>query len=64
MFRNPWTTLYDACLANELPKDMTLDQLIEMGTNFCNDLKIHRTAEKEFVFPHLGQRMPEFTEKA
>ncbi|EEH17189.1 hypothetical protein PABG_07276 [Paracoccidioides brasiliensis Pb03] len=34
-----------------------------MGTNFCNDLGIHRTVEKEIVFPHLGQRMPEFTEK-
>ncbi|KLJ06060.1 hypothetical protein EMPG_10504 [Blastomyces silverae] len=59
-FREIWGTLYDVCVANELPKDVPVEQFIETGTNFCNNLHIHHEVEEKLVFPYLGQRMPAF----
>ncbi|EEH07733.1 conserved hypothetical protein [Histoplasma capsulatum var. duboisii H88] len=62
-FRVSWTKLYDACVANELPKDMSLEQFIQLGTEFCNNLEIHHSLEEAWVFPILGQRMPAFKDE-
>ncbi|OJD18402.1 hypothetical protein AJ78_01582 [Emergomyces pasteurianus Ep9510] len=59
-FRQIWETLYEACVANKLPEDTSVEQFIEMGMNFCNNLQIHHDIEEKLVFPYLGQRMPAF----
>ncbi|PGH08897.1 hypothetical protein GX51_00954 [Blastomyces parvus] len=59
-FRETWATLYDACAAHELPKDVSVEQFIEMGMDFCKNLTIHHDIEEKVVFPFLGQRMPAF----
>ncbi|OJD14227.1 hypothetical protein AJ78_05413 [Emergomyces pasteurianus Ep9510] len=62
-FRNTWTTIYDACVSNELPKAMSLDQLIETGKSFCNDLRAHHDLEEQMIFPYFSERMPAFGDK-
>ncbi|OAX78225.1 hypothetical protein ACJ72_07471 [Emergomyces africanus] len=62
-FRNTWTTLYDACVANELPNDISQERLIEIGKTFCIDLQVHHDFEEQAIFPYFAQRMPEFRDE-
>ncbi|KAK2803921.1 hypothetical protein FQN51_002807 [Onygenales sp. PD_10] len=59
-FRRTWKTLYDACLTNKRPRNLTLSQFLRLGLNFCSSLETHHSIEERFIFPHLAKRMPAF----
>ncbi|KAL2821546.1 hypothetical protein BJX63DRAFT_378501 [Aspergillus granulosus] len=62
-FRHSWNTLWDACIANKRPSNMTLKQFINLGLQFAHNLEVHHSIEENYVFPFLARRMPEFQTK-
>ncbi|PMD28390.1 hypothetical protein NA56DRAFT_553967, partial [Hyaloscypha hepaticicola] len=59
-FRQSWTMLYNACLNNKRPSNLSLKQFISTGLQFCSHLSTHHAIEEQHIFPLLAQKMPEF----
>ncbi|KAI9721956.1 MAG: hypothetical protein M1812_001914 [Candelaria pacifica] len=62
-FRQTWTTLYNACMNNKRPSNLSLRQFLGLGLDFCHHLHIHHTIEEEHIFPVLAKKMPAFREE-
>jgi hemerythrin-like domain-containing protein len=59
-FRQTWQMLYNACLNNKRPANLSLKQFISTGLQFCSHLSTHHAIEEQHIFPLLAQKMPEF----
>ncbi|PMD43322.1 hypothetical protein L207DRAFT_388044, partial [Hyaloscypha variabilis F] len=59
-FRQSWTMIYNSCLNNKRPSNISLKQFISTGLQFCSHLSTHHAIEEQHIFPILAQKMPEF----
>lgn len=59
-FRQSWNLLYNACLNNKRPANLSLGQFISTGLQFISHLTAHHSIEEAHIFPVLARKMPEF----
>jgi len=59
-FRHTWTTLYNACIQNRRPANISLKAFLNLGLQFISHLNAHHSIEEMHIFPVLAKKMAEF----
>jgi hemerythrin-like domain-containing protein len=59
-FRQTWTTLHTACVAQKRPSGYSIRQFLSLGLEFCSQLEMHHGIEERHIFPVLARKMPAF----
>ncbi|KAK4232175.1 hypothetical protein QBC38DRAFT_533163 [Podospora fimiseda] len=57
------STLYNACLANKRPANMSLKQFLDEGLRLIRYLEAHHSIEETHLYPLLARKMPQFGKK-
>ena len=52
--------LYNACINNKRPTNLSIKQFLSTGLQFCSHLSTHHAIEEQHIFPILATKMPEF----
>ncbi|KAJ7292915.1 hemerythrin HHE cation binding domain-containing protein [Mycena rebaudengoi] len=62
-FKDEFNTIYELADGTFADRGLSLSRYLQMSTRLNSHLTMHHTIEEAYVFPVLGERMPEFSTK-